>query len=950
MATSKNKGESSGRRREILGIGLLGIGLFSLVSIISMQSGNGRVMGPGGAAAAAAIYSFSGIASYLLIGASLVVAIRMCRGKRLMGSLIEPVGFLSLLVSVAVLCHLPFADGKVLLRGPGGLLGQYLGQIAASFIGGVGAALAATTVLCTAILLLTDIRVSEVLDSLGWAGRHVGSAATWAAGVLWRATVSGARAFGRVVVAMFPEKSAAEQASDEDIDEEGAESSEALSAADVAAMRQVESTSESEVPIEEAIVVRRGMPSVALAESVSAEEASLAGIEEAPSSAHASLHESDERRAVAALVAEVAAVECAAMAQVDVARAKEEETAAAAAQSQIAIIAPVTSVLDDGPTEASEAPSEMAFAKPGPMIVPPVVRPVEKAEPVDDDGPGFIRLSDGAFQLPSSDLLEYIPPTDTETDEATLRAMAERLEQALGNYGVRGKVTAIQMGPVIVTFEFAPAPGTRTGKIVQLENDLAMALEAQSVRIVAPIPGKAVVGIEIPNKKRETVYLKEILEDDSFRKSASKVQICLGKDTKGTPVSVNLSKMPHLLVAGTTGSGKSVAVNGMITSILYSATPEEVRFIMVDPKMLELSIYEGIPHLLLPVVTDPKKAALALRWAVDEMERRYELLAKSGVRDISSYNARLDAEQTKADAQATLAEAHAKRSKRLKLVMADADGHEHEVEVDAESGPMPEADSESGVGVISAEMAEEISAQAAAAQAAKEKPEPPARKLPFIVIVIDEFADLMMVASKDVDTAVARLAQKARAAGLHLILATQRPSVDVITGVIKANFPSRIALQVASQIDSRTIMGQPGAETLLGNGDMLFSDRGTKLRRIQGAFLSDDEVHRVVDFLKKQAKPVYDMNILVARDEEDGEGAAALDDFHDDLYDQAIAIVCDTRQASVSFIQRRLQIGYNRAARMVEQMEREGLVGPSNGIKPREVIAPRGEYLSQPGA
>ncbi len=335
-----------------------------------------------------------------------------------------------------------------------------------------------------------------------------------------------------------------------------------------------------------------------------------------------------------------------------------------------------------------------------------------------------------------------------------------------------------------------------------------------------------------------------------------------------------------------------------------------------------------------------------MRWAVDEMERRYELLAKSGVRDIASYNARIEAEQNKAEVQQDLHETHSKRSKRLKLVMADADGQEHEVEVEAESGPLPPADD----GAISAEMAEEISAKAAAAQAAKENAEPPARKLPFIVIVIDEFADLMMVASKDVDTAVARLAQKARAAGLHLILATQRPSVDVITGVIKANFPSRIALQVASQIDSRTIMGQPGAETLLGNGDMLFSDRGTKLRRIQGAFLSDDEVHRVVDFLKKQAKPVYDMNILVARDEEDGEGAAAADDFHDDLYDQAVAIVCDTRQASVSFIQRRLQIGYNRAARMVEQMEREGLVGPSNGIKPRDVIAPRGEYLSQPGA
>jgi S-DNA-T family DNA segregation ATPase FtsK/SpoIIIE len=407
--------------------------------------------------------------------------------------------------------------------------------------------------------------------------------------------------------------------------------------------------------------------------------------------------------------------------------------------------------------------------------------------------------------------------------------------------------------------------------------------------------------------------------------------------------------MPHLLVAGTTGSGKSVAVNGMITSILYSATAEEVRFIMVDPKMLELSIYEGIPHLLLPVVTDPKKASLALRWAVDEMERRYELLAKSGVRDIASYNARVEADQKRIHVEEELEDEpeveHASHSKRLKVVMADADGSEHEVEVDADSAPVEAAD-----GAISREMAEEISDAAAAAQFAKDHAEPPARKLPYIVIVIDEFADLMMVASKEVDTAVARLAQKARAAGLHLILATQRPSVDVITGVIKANFPSRIALQVASQIDSRTIMGQPGAETLLGNGDMLFSDRGTKLKRIQGAFLSDDEVHRVVDFLKKQAKPVYDMNILTAREEEDGEGAGAVDDFHDELYDQAIAIVCDTRQASVSFIQRRLQIGYNRAARMVEQMEREGLVGPSNGIKPREVIAPRGEYLSQPGA
>jgi len=601
------------------------------------------------------------------------------------------------------------------------------------------------------------------------------------------------------------------------------------------------------------------------------------------------------------------------------------------------------------PTERSPAPAMAKNNEPGPIIVEPAFRARQRreeeaaaaaaeAEDAGDDGRGFIQLSDGAFALPATGMLEYKAPEGTLTDKQALYEMAERLEQAMANYGVRGKVKEIHMGPVVTMFEFAPAPGTRTGKIAQLENDLAMALEAQAVRIVAPIPGKAVVGVEVPNKKRETVYLKEILEDDCFTRAASKLQVGLGKDIKGAPVSVNLSKMPHLLVAGTTGSGKSVAVNSMITSVLFNASPEEVRFIMVDPKMLELSIYEGIPHLLLPVVTDPKKANLALRWAVEEMERRYELLATSGVRDIASYNARIElAARKDAAPVAALAESLSKQQRRLKVVMAGDDGVEHEVEVDAESQSA----------VPAAELAEEESNRAAAAQAAKESDaDPPPRKLPYIIIVIDEFADLMMVAPKDVETSVARIAQKARAAGLHLILATQRPSVDVITGLIKANFPSRIALQVASKIDSRTILDQPGAETLLGNGDMLFSDRGTKLRRIHGAFLSDDEVHRVVDFLKKQAKPVYDMDILKPREEDNDEGAAPVDDFHDAFYDQAVAIVCETRQASVSFIQRRLQIGYNRAARMVEQMEREGLVGPANGIKPREVLAPQAEYLT----
>ena len=645
------------------------------------------------------------------------------------------------------------------------------------------------------------------------------------------------------------------------------------------------------------------------------------------------------RRPMSALIAEVAAVECAAL-------------------------APPPAEVPRGPTPVA-TPGRHLTAVP-PVIVTPVdkpevhglvVEPPAAARPRRDEGPGFIRLSEGDFQLPPSDLLVYVPPPAQEIDKKGLYDMAARLEQAMSNYGVKGNVSAINMGPVVTMYEFAPAPGTRTGKVAQLENDLAMALEAQAVRIVAPIPGKAVVGVEVPNKNRQMVYLKEILAEEALR-HASKLQIALGKDIKGNPVSVNLSKMPHLLVAGTTGSGKSVTVNGMITSILYNATPEEVRFIMVDPKMLELSIYEGIPHLLLPVVTDPKKANLALRWAVDEMERRYELLAKSGVRDIATYNAKVDIELGRRSGKAWprekepavskihAAEAVARAGKRLKVMITGADGAEQEIEVDSGTGQPVDLSVP-----ITEELQEEISAQQAAAQAVAEEQaqqgkEEPLRKLPYIVIVIDEFADLMMVAPKDVEISVARLAQKARAAGLHLILATQRPSVDVITGLIKANFPSRVALQVASKIDSRTILDQAGAETLLGNGDMLFSDRGTKLRRIHGAFLSDDEVHRVVDFLKAQAKPVYDMEILRPRDDEgEGEGAP-VEQLHDALYDQAVAIVCETRQASVSFIQRRLQIGYNRAARMVEQMERDGIVGPANGIKPREVLAPTGDYLS----
>jgi DNA segregation ATPase FtsK/SpoIIIE, S-DNA-T family len=577
-------------------------------------------------------------------------------------------------------------------------------------------------------------------------------------------------------------------------------------------------------------------------------------------------------------------------------------------------------------TEATTLPPDMEVeGPPQPMIIEPLALKKKELVALPPPKPDYIP-AEGGYHLPDLALLDYQAAEDDELDKNGMLALADRLQKTLGDYGVRGSVVQIHPGPVVTMYEFVPAPGTKLSKITALSNDLAMSLQALRVRIVAPIPGKGSVGIEVPNKKRATVYLKEILVDENVQKAKSRLTLGLGKDISGTAVAVDLAKMPHLLVAGTTGSGKSVAVNGMICSVLFNATPEEVRMIMIDPKMVELSIYEGIPHLLLPVVTDPKKANLALRWAVDEMERRYELVSKAGVRDVLAYNKRVEKQ---------LAEAPARpEPRKIKIYVEDDAGGRREVEV-----PPTEDAIQAAGGTVTAEVREEISAAHAAAQAAAE---PPPRKLPYIVIIIDEFADLMMVAPKDVETSVARIAQKARAVGIHLVLATQRPSVDVITGLIKANFPSRIAFQVASKIDSRTILDQQGAENLLGMGDMLFTDRGQALRRVHGALVTDVEIKQLVDFLKKQGQPVYDMDILKPRDEDGedaGPGGPSAEEGDDPLYDQAVRLVCETRLASVSMIQRRLQIGFNRAARLVERMERDGIVGAPNGSKPREVLA-----------
>jgi S-DNA-T family DNA segregation ATPase FtsK/SpoIIIE len=487
----------------------------------------------------------------------------------------------------------------------------------------------------------------------------------------------------------------------------------------------------------------------------------------------------------------------------------------------------------------------------------------------------------GAFKLPPTSLLDMPPAEHTQVDESVLERSARVLEQKLGDFGVEGRVVEVQPGPVVTMYKFEPGSGIKVSQIVNLSDDLSMALRAQAVRIQAPVPGEAVVGIEVPNRKRERVYLREIMEAEEFSASNSQLTIALGKDIAGRSTAADLARMPHLLIAGATGTGKSVSIHTMIASILFNATADDVRFILIDPKMLELSVYENIPHLLVPVVVDPEKAAAALLWATQEMEGRYMRMRELGVRNIDGYNRAL--------------------ASGTPVVQLRA------------ASPAAEA------------------GEGAAAQPFEH------RKLPKIVIIIDELADLLLSEGKTVERDITKLAQKARAAGIHLILATQRPSVDVITGLIKANLPARISFQVTSRVDSRTILDSIGAERLLGAGDMLFMPPGTaKLRRLHGPFVSEAEIRKLTDFLREQGAPEYRMEILETKAPADDESGLDGDE-RDEMYDEAVRIVMETNQASISMIQRRLRIGYNRAARMVEQMEREGIVMPADGARPREV-------------
>jgi S-DNA-T family DNA segregation ATPase FtsK/SpoIIIE len=565
-------------------------------------------------------------------------------------------------------------------------------------------------------------------------------------------------------------------------------------------------------------------------------------------------------------------------------------------------------VVEAEPEAAAVAPRKAA--KPAKAPPPPVeddafepsfeVRPLAIAQPKvpgksnpreqREQQKAFDFEDEGGFQLPELAMLAKPKPRSAEFDEEALRQNARLLESVLAEFGVRGQIDQIRPGPVVTMYELVPAAGTKTARVVALADDIARSMSVISCR-VAVAQGRNAIGIEMPNSRRETVYLRDLLSSSDYDKATHILPMALGETIGGETYIADLAKMPHLLIAGTTGSGKSVGVNAMILSILYKLPPEKCRFIMIDPKMLELSVYDGIPHLLAPVVTDPKKAVVALKWTVREMEDRYRRMSKIGVRNIAGFN------------------------EKAVEALDKGEHFERTVQTGFDDAGRPIYETE------------------------KIRPEP----MPFLVVVIDEVADLMMVAGKDIEGAVQRLAQMARAAGIHLIMATQRPSVDVITGTIKANFPTRISFQVTSKIDARTILGEQGAEQLLGQGDMLYMAGGGRITRLHGPFVSDGEVEAVAKFLRDQGIPNYLEEVTAGGDEEQEEaieGAFAGGDGANDLYDHAVAVVTRDRKASTSYIQRRLQIGYNRAASLMERMEKEGVVGAANHAGKREILAP----------
>ncbi len=933
---------STSRLHETFGILTLSAAMLLGPSLASVQFGDGNLMGPLGLVAGSALNWLIGVTGYLFIFSLVAIAVRIfafglgLQSKPCPSSALwrERAGMLLGVLCAAMMLHLVLRPMRIGGASAGGFLGEVLAEVICSVVSTPGAWVMVLSGLALSLLLSTN---------LSWA-----RAGIW----LWQAVRRTIFAMGRVSLAvgygtldtLFDLRMGA-------TDQLRALRDRVLASTQVQA--EVDPGGSAALPP----VIRLDLGKEEKKPKRKRTRTNKKKAEPLPQDLEIGLSAEPEPEAEPPTITSRPDDTIP-----DLAKPASEAVAEAEVKA-----APAADVKDPAPlkADAEVKPESEADAEALTIVesqfqkkLDPVSEEEEERDVEQTDSPGFV-LKNNVYKAPPLSLLELDENAETNLDKEAIYRRADRLVRTLADYKIQGRITEVHPGPVITMYEFVPAPGTRISKVANLANDLAMSLAAQKVRIVAPIPGKRAIGIEVPNDTRETVFFKEIVGHKAFRQGKARLPLALGKNTEGAPVVMDLAKMPHLLVAGATGMGKSVSINAMICSLLLKHTPEEVRLIMVDPKFLELSGYNEIPHLMLPVVTDPKQANVALRWAVNEMERRYQLLADMRVREISSYNKKVDKLRAEAMAEGddmdaaeledeqevaegpnaeTIKEAEADR---VLVVRRNADGSEEPVMGDdTEPAPAEEAKEEAA-----GQSAEPFpTAKKKSPRRRKRHPDkhprtgkPLAKRLPFIVVVIDEFADLMMVASKEVETSVARLAQKARAAGIHVILATQRPSVDVITGLIKANFPSRVSFAVASGHDSKTILGSQGAENLLGNGDMLVMDRGMHTKRLHGAFINDDEIQRVVDWLKDQGRPVYDMDILKA-DEEDEEGFAPDDDPVDPVYDQAIAFVAESRKCSISSIQRRLRVGYNRAARMVERMERDGIVGPPDRTNNREVL------------
>jgi len=882
----------TGMGRDVAGVALLALGVALGIALVTFSALDAslvshgvppasNLVGPAGHHVAGALYRALGYSALVLPVALCAAALGLFRGEPRLVTLVASGAYAVLIASTATLLQLFLAGRKLASFPPGGLVGRFFSARAEALLSTVGTALVVGACAVVALIVATDFQVQRAWELLAASVRNLGA-------FLSTRFAEAVDEHRRAVAELRAEEAEERARREED---------EALAAAAVVEASEAAAEEEGRA-MAGALVRERARSAAQLGDDPAWARQDEADLE---------LEEKPRRR-----------------------RKEPEEE-----RPRIVV---------------ADAPAEIP--PPGPP--PPAVRPeIVVSQAMQERGrrkkdrskevPAFAFTQRGeVFRLPQVSLLDKHEAVQKDLDEQSLQKTAEVIAATLRQHGVEGAIRHIRPGPVVTLYEFVPVAGVKLARIENLDKELTMALSATRIRIIAPIPGKGVVGIEVPNRDRAIVYLRDVIESETFDHAGGLLPLGLGKNIEGIPYCVDLQRMPHLLIAGTTGAGKSVGLNVMILSLLYRRTPDQVRMVMVDPKMTELTIYEDIPHLLLPVVTDPQKATRALQWAVDEMERRTQILADTGSKDLRSYNAKVD--KLRAEGR-TFEEAEAAPPRKLLVV-------------DVTAG---ETEEEAAARLAREEQVERPSAQATVATAPFEDPtEPPPsdpvaarderklpQKLPYIVVVIDELADLMMTAPREVEISLARLAQKARATGIHLMVATQRPSTDVITGMIKNNFPARISFRLASRHDSATIINGPGAETLLGDGDMLVMTATHPLTRVQGAFVSEEEINRVVGFLKEQGRPVYDESILKARE---GLGDAGRDEDEDDpVYDQALELVARMEEVSVSKLQREMRLGYNKAAKIIERMEREGVVGPANGVKPRHVlIRPAGEASPVP--